>query len=111
MTINVTMGSGGVGESVSMVSTESPVSGDEEDKDEDEELTYDDDEQDVNEITHTQMTPRTDTTSPTVVVPVIPTPTVGLMDLWRGLSRFVVLSHDRLVGRRHVQGSLGYGEE
>ena len=50
MTVNVTMGSGGVRTSVSIHSTVSGVSGDEEDKDEDEELTHDDDEQDVDEI-------------------------------------------------------------
>ena len=54
MTVNVTMGSGGVRTSVSIHSTVSGVSGDEEDKDEDEELTHDDDEQDVDEINHTQ---------------------------------------------------------
>ena len=54
MSVNVTMDSGGVCASVSMHSTGSGVSGDEEDKDEDEELAHDDDEQDVDDINHTQ---------------------------------------------------------
>ena len=54
MSVNVTMGSGGVRVSVSIHSAGSGVSGYEEDKDEDEELEHDDDEQVVDDINHTQ---------------------------------------------------------
>ncbi len=54
MSVNVTMGSGGVCVSVSIHSEGSGVSGYEEDKDEDEELEHDDDEQVVDDINHTQ---------------------------------------------------------
>jgi len=50
------MVSGGVGASVSIHSVGSGVSGDEEDKDEDEKLAHDDDdEQDVDEVNHTHL--------------------------------------------------------
>jgi hypothetical protein len=54
MVVNVVMGSGGVCVSVPIHSAGSSVSGDEEDKDEHTELAYDDDEQDVDDINHTQ---------------------------------------------------------
>ena len=55
MSPNVSVGSGGVGESVSMVSAASGASGDELDKDDEEESADGDDEQDVDEIDHTKL--------------------------------------------------------
>ena len=55
MSTNVPMDSEGVCVSVSMDSTGSGVSVDEEEKDEVEESVYDDDEEDVDEINHTQL--------------------------------------------------------
>jgi hypothetical protein len=55
MSVDVVMDSGGVRVSASLHSEGSGVSGDEEDKDEDEELAHDDDEQDVDNINHTQL--------------------------------------------------------
>ena len=55
MSDNVTVGSGGVDESVSMVSAASNVSGDEVHKDDEEESDDGDDEQDVDEVDHTKL--------------------------------------------------------
>ena len=55
MSVKVSMGSGGVGVSVSMNSVGSGGSEDEEEQDEDTESAHDDDEEDVNEINHTQL--------------------------------------------------------
>ena len=58
MTVNVSMGSGGVGATVSMLLARCSVSGDsddEEDKDEEEESVQDDDEEDVTEKNHTRI--------------------------------------------------------
>ena len=115
---NVSVGSGGVGVSVSMVSTTSGASGDEEVKDDEEYSAHDDDKQDVDEINHTKL-------SQEVVHGDSPSARVRGDPVWQDLNRFTKynvpdreiktdcthicvypLSDDESVSRRYCNTSL-----